>query len=390
MALGALRKLAGFNSAATKRYTGSYDAPGQTPFIGKGMNDIYAGGFVGESGGHSTLVYPLTLRDNPERPVVRFTCFPDNTVGQQLHMYFPTPPGLTFSDGASYNNFNLGALTATAGKALRAGADAYNAGNNDVAAAQAALSAASNVINNATTLRGREALQLGLSTLGIGEDLRGASALETGVVVNPNTKTGFGGNTVRQFGFEFKMVARSAHEAAVVDNIQSLFRNYLYAEAVQGKETLLLTYPPIWNIRFLLMGGGGIDNPMIPKIYSCFLTDVKTTINSSTQLYHHDGAPIEVDINLTFQETKALTRGEIVALRKGEIDQYGQVGKGAKPRSTESNDALKDVVTDKKVNQFSNLSEVDQENINALKKRRQDQIRSGEYLAEPSPGVEGI
>ena len=43
----------------------------------------------------------------------------------------------------------------------------------------------------------------------------------------------------------------------------------------------MLAYPPVWNIDFLNMHTQS-DNPYIPKIYSCYLTSVQATFNTTS------------------------------------------------------------------------------------------------------------
>ena len=55
----------------------------------------------------------------------------------------------------------------------------------------------------------------------------------------------------------------------------------------------------------------------MPKIFSCYLTSATTVINSSSNTFRReDLSPYEIDISLQFQETKVLTRDEIVNLEE--------------------------------------------------------------------------
>ena len=42
-----------------------------------------------------------------------------------------------------------------------------------------------------------------------------------------------------------------------------------------------------------------------------YLTQMTGTYNSSGNAFHADGGPTEIDISLTFQESKALTREDL-------------------------------------------------------------------------------
>lgn len=114
------------------------------------------------------------------------------------------------------------------------------------------------------------------------------------------------------------MIGRNPHEVRVIDDIQNTFRNRSYA-AEQG--SLMLQYPDQWTIQFLDPRNSN-ELDYIPKIYTCYLTSVNTTFNSSSNTYRHDMSPYEVDVSLQFQETKVLTRDEMERLMDG--DRFNQ------------------------------------------------------------------
>ena len=49
----------------------------------------------------------------------------------------------------------------------------------------------------------------------------------------------------------------------------------------------------------------------MPKIMDTYLVNCTTTYNSTTNAFHEDGQPVEVDMSLTFQETRPLTRHDL-------------------------------------------------------------------------------
>jgi hypothetical protein len=49
----------------------------------------------------------------------------------------------------------------------------------------------------------------------------------------------------------------------------------------------------------------------MPTIKECYLLSLNTTYNSTSNAFHDKGQPVEVDIAVTFQEVKALTRGDL-------------------------------------------------------------------------------
>ena len=67
----------------------------------------------------------------------------------------------------------------------------------------------------------------------------------------------------------------------------------------------------------------GTENPFIPRIYSTYCTSVNSNFNSTGNVYFVDNAPLEVDLAISFQETRALNRHDIEQM---ENDQLGNRG----------------------------------------------------------------
>lgn len=257
-----------------------------------------------------SLVYPLDLRDNPDRPVIVFKAIEkkDNSGHLNMHrIYFPCPPSIQFSDGANYNSLDLGAL---GGSTAAASAAAYATGS--VSGGVGTFAGA--LAQQSKSIKAGEAASLVAQRFALGDELRSTAGLITQNVANPNTNTFFQGNTVRTFSFNFKMIARNAQESEQINAIHQKFRKFTYADASAGNN-LTLSYPPVWNIDFMNLGVG-LDNRFIPKIYACYLTSVNSTLNSTSGMFHKDGAPIEVDVSVTYQETRALNRTDIVELEE--------------------------------------------------------------------------
>jgi|SaaInlV_100m_DNA_6_1039743.scaffolds.fasta_scaffold00017_61 hypothetical protein len=134
---------------------------------------------------------------------------------------------------------------------------------------------------------------------------------ENGIAINPNTVTTFQNMTMRANTFQFKLVADSQADSVLIKNIHEFFRKHIYAASQPGNNTIL-SYPPKWEIKFHKHDGQ--VNKFIPQIYESFLVGCNSTFNASTNLTFSDGAPIEVDLTLSFQETKVLSQGDIQLL----------------------------------------------------------------------------
>ena len=96
------------------------------------------------------------------------------------------------------------------------------------------------------------------------------------------------------------------NEAEQITEIVKRFRQNMYP---MGND-LILTYPPIWSIYFY-DGSESNENKKLPGIYDCYLIGMSAVYNSNGNMFHADGHPVETDIQLTFEETRALTLADI-------------------------------------------------------------------------------
>lgn len=142
------------------------------------------------------------------------------------------------------------------------------------------------------------------------QDLEEAISFKTRKAVNPRTNMAFKGVSIRSYSFSFKLVPSSQVEQATVKNIDAFFRRNVYPETQNSG--FIMNYPPAWKINFLWRG---TTNSHLPKIWkTTWLTSYNTTYNTASNLYHPDGGPIDTNFSLSFTETKALTREDILSL----------------------------------------------------------------------------
>ena len=101
------------------------------------------------------------------------------------------------------------------------------------------------------------------------------------------------------------MISESPEEAETIKQIVDLVRKYSMPEATG---TLSIQYPAFFEIEFYQ---GDKRNKFMPKIFQCHLTSLGTTYNATSNIFHADGAPLETDMSLSFQEQKSLTRKDL-------------------------------------------------------------------------------
>ena len=95
----------------------------------------------------------------------------------------------------------------------------------------------------------------------------------------------------------------------MITKIIKTFRENMYPKG----NDVILTYPPIWTMKFY-DGATGTENRKLPKIFQSYLTGMTATYNGTTNMFHNDGSPVETDVSVQFQETRALTLKDIVGL----------------------------------------------------------------------------
>ena len=247
----------------------------------------------------ANLIYPTTLPTSGAN-FVTFTALAKEKGSSIGSVTLYCPSGLVSADGASFGAFDMGMMGDLGWKVLESGEQR-----------KAAINEKLNSIEASTELRTIMAGKI-LKGSGIpGIDAAGQIYQKSkGIAINPNTTMGFQNMNMRANTFQFKMVADSQKDSVLIKHIHEFFRVNLYAAA--QADGMLLTYPPKWKITF--HKGDGALNPFIPQIYESFLVAVNSTFNASTFLTFADGAPIEVDVSLSFTETKTLNKGDINTL----------------------------------------------------------------------------
>lgn len=226
-----------------------------------------------------------------------------------IFLYFPIPAGLTFSDNMSYSTIDLGIIGDAVVKTYEGAASGGVSG--------AASAGGQAVLSKARDLNATAIAQIALKAKSVASKLPDSTAaivdFASKSVIAPNTNTTFSNSSVRSFSFQFKLISRTSKEADNIRDILQVFQMKMYPEG--GNEAIILKYPPTFSINFY--NGNGEENEYLPGIFTSYLTGMTSTFNSSTNMYHKDGSPLESDVTLQFQEIKALNREEITNLLPG-------------------------------------------------------------------------
>ena len=240
---------------------------------------------------------------------------PDTYEDQMINLYMPQ---FTFADGVNYDNAEMGiaGAMALAGKDGRAGDLTEAAGSllkSTIADVMSGGGATSDVIS--LGLQRLKNLPLGIGDLFVKN--AGITSAASRLKLSPNIRVVFNSTNLRSFSFSFNLIASSEKEADEIEKIIKKFRTELYPEALSA---VINDIPVEIGLRFpnrFLIGlyygfnADGTPNPIYHKIKPCYLTGLTTTYNKSQNGAHVGGKPFEVDLTLTFQESRQLDQKDI-------------------------------------------------------------------------------
>tara|TARA_Y100000004_G_scaffold175914_1_gene215940 strand:+ start:53 stop:1114 length:1062 start_codon:yes stop_codon:yes gene_type:complete len=232
-----------------------------------------------------------------------------------VQMYIPL--SMTFNDNIIYDNANLGATGAFIGAAAEAGSGIFSS------IAQGVTSGVTNMADillrgmgeQADGLGARFALQRAVQTAasvpGVPQGLGTTATLALQTSVNPNTRALFRGVALREFTFQFNMVAVTEQESEAIEDIVTHFRTRMYP-TVDDPVTnfdipLAYEFPDVFAIEFKI----GNTDIKVPKIDKCYLRNCQVVYNPTGATFHSNGYANEVAMTLTFMEYKTLAQQDI-------------------------------------------------------------------------------
>ena len=127
-------------------------------------------------------------------------------------------------------------------------------------------------------------------------------AREQGVIFNPNMELLFNGPTLRQFRFSFKMTPREKPEADMVKDIIREFKQSMAPKVVnqEGQQNLFLRTPNVFELRYKT---GANPHSFLHRFKQCALTDMSVNYTGEgTYASYSDGTPVSMVMDLTFKE----------------------------------------------------------------------------------------
>ena len=137
-----------------------------------------------------------------------------------------------------------------------------------------------------------------LKTLGITVEPDALLARATGNIINPNAELLFQGPVLRDFGFQYLMVARSEEEG---DQIRRIIRWFKQGAAPKYRNQALLGTPDIFSLEYKTPGNPGIMNKFNDLALRTITVDYAPDGFWSA---YEDSQPVAVRMSLQFTELR--------------------------------------------------------------------------------------
>ena len=293
------------------------------PSVG-GLRGSASGTRRGKRAGYHDIMYPADLDDQHYMTfrvvrTVRKNLVETSKVMKERSIILPVPGNLVAKYAADYENQDIGILGALAAGSLGPG-DLTAAGTSGMSAlksmgASVIRDAKSGNITGTTTalagvaaataagaifgsVMGAGAGVVGLAKVGVG------AGKKAGLAINPHMAVLFKGVGFKEHTFSFKFIPRDQDES---DDIQELCREFRYHMLPTIEfGSLAFGYPDEFQIIF-----SDHLSPYLFTIGNCVLKSFDVTYNGSgVPSFSRDGAPMEIDISLGFQEVNIETRNQ--------------------------------------------------------------------------------
>jgi hypothetical protein len=241
--------------------------------------------------------------------------------GAKVDLYMPL--SYTINDRFQYDTPSLGALGAGTLGALNSGGSLGGSLMRGIEEGFGTITdffgkAASGDVARVATVRASQAMNRVLP-----EAMTSAISLAAQVTVNPNTRAAFRSVGLREFTFQFKFIPKSYEESEEVKKIIKFFRFHAYPDEITiGNLPVGYQYPELFKIKMMyekrktdkdgrFIGGDRQFRPIHGQIKMCYLRSITTNYNPTAAIYHRDGSPVEIDLNLNFVEYRTISRADL-------------------------------------------------------------------------------
>ena len=214
----------------------------------------------------------------------------------------PIPGNFSTAYSTAYSDTELGTLT-PAGE--RIGQSLSGASIVDEIRAGMRWEASKLVQDVLGTIKGAGTAAAINAATSINPGLRASVSLNRGIAVNPHLALVFNGVGFRTHQFSYKFTAKNPTESNILQNIIKRFKIHMHpALDTAGFE---FVYPDQFYIK--VIGTAGYTF----QIGRSVLTDFSVNYNGSgiPAFFEQTGAPVEIEITMTFKEIDIITRDEL-------------------------------------------------------------------------------
>jgi hypothetical protein len=237
------------------------------------------------------------------------------------NIVLPIPSNLQVQYSANYSDASLGAFGAMAAGKVNA-ADISNAASSIGDMISNKIAAATNTFKTQDTDAATKgagmigpAVATGVATkiagplgglLALGGTSGGVVAgvsVSEGLALNPHLAVVFEGVGFRTHQFTYKFMARDGMESDTIKRIINTFQYYMHPSYAVG--SMAFRYPEEFEIEF-----ADSISPYLYDIGTCVLKDVSVNYNGEgiPLFFENTGAPVSIEMSMTFQETHILTK----------------------------------------------------------------------------------
>ena len=220
------------------------------------------------------------------RPTVRMTA--------SICMYMP--PTVEVKYGADYTDTEIGTGTML-------GAAAYQ----DILAGKGLADTAVDTLNQSRGGLEEGAIRAAFGAIDLLPGFAGSREvfeMQRGFIKAPRMELAFKGIPKREFSYEFKMMPKSAAEAAMAEKIVKKFKTMMLPE-IKDASAMRLTMPATFDIQYMHVGQ---ENSHLNKIGTCVLTNMDVKYGGDKYKTYKDAVPMETSMTLNFKELDLITR----------------------------------------------------------------------------------
>ena len=218
------------------------------------------------------------------------------TVRMSTSICMYMPPTVEVKYGADYTDTEIGTGTML-------GAAAYQ----DILAGKGLADTAVDTLNQSRGGLEEGAIRAAFGAIDLLPGFAGSREvfeMQRGFIKAPRMELAFKGIPKREFSYEFKMMPKSAAEAAMAEKIVKKFKTMMLPE-IKDASAMRLTMPATFDIQYMHVGQ---ENSHLNKIGTCVLTNMDVKYGGDKYKTHADAVPVETSMTLSFKELDLVTR----------------------------------------------------------------------------------